>query len=162
MPDISVVTGKPYYSGSWSDIRDLCRVLNIGEGKIASINQQTVNRFQEMVDREIDGMLEDMYWVPLVQINQYQPDGTTKSIFPGALTRLARYWTAGLMLQVQFQGVDPNTNESAASFIEDSRKEVFKMRRMQHRLPGQRMKSGHMGHTMPPTMMPPVAPEQDW
>jgi len=162
MPDISSTTGREFYSGSWEDIRDLCRVLNIGEGKLATITQQTVNKFQEMVDREIDGILEDMYWVPLIQINQYQPDGTTKLIFPGSLRRLARYWSAGLLLQVQFQGVDPNINESASAFIEDSRKEVFKLRRMTNRLPGQRFKSAHMGHTMPPTMMPPVIPEQDW
>jgi hypothetical protein len=162
MPDISVTTGQEYYSGSYTAIRDLCKALNIGEGKLATITQALINQFQEQVDREIDGILEDMYWVPISPINQYQPDGTTKSIYPGSLRHLARYWAAGLLLKSQFQGVDPNTNEAAQSHIDDSRREVFKLRRMLQRMPGVRMKAGHMGHTMPPTMMPPVAPEQDW
>jgi hypothetical protein len=165
MSDLSPTTGLEYYSGSWINVQDLCRSLNIGEGKLAAgsgLNQATLNRFQERVDREIDGLLGDLYFVPIVPLNQKQPDGTTKLIYPGNLRRAALYWTCGLLMQSQFSGVSENANEVVVGMIEDARKEVFKMKRMNSRLPGQRLKAGHLGHTFPPTMMPPVIVEQDW
>jgi len=157
----SSVTGQSFYSGDWSDIKQVCAVLNIGTGKLAQITQDGVEFYQEMVDREIDDLLTEVYHVPLREINQYQPDGTTKSLFPGSICRLARYWTGGLLLSNQFQGLDSNTNESAASYIEDARREVFKIIRFNHRLVGQKMKS-NVSRTMPPTMQPPTMPEPDF
>jgi len=158
--DISPTTGQLYYSGSWTAIQDICKVLKIGPGKLSQIDQPMVNRFQEMVDREIDGMLTDLYWVPLRRFNQYQPDGSTKSVMNGNIQRLARYWTAGLMLQSQFQQLDPNVNETTTSYIEDSRKEVYDIVRFQRRLQGQEMK--HPLKTAPPSLMPPYSMEQNW
>ncbi len=156
----SSVTGQEFYSGDWEDIRSICRVLNIGEGKLAKVNQSTVEYYQEMVDREIDGMLSDLYEVPLKKFNQVQPDNTTKSLFPGEIRRLSRYWTAGLLIRSEFQQLEPNASDSAQSYIEDSRKELFRIIRFNHRLIGQRMK--HPIHTMPPGMAPPAYTEPDF
>lgn len=158
--DISGTTGQIYYSGSWTAIQDIVKVLKIGPGKLSEIDQAMVNRFQEMIDREIDGMLADLYWVPLKRFNQYQPDGTTKSVMNGNIQRLARYWTAGLMLQSQFQQLDPNVNETTTNYIEDSRKEVYDIVRFQRRLQGQEMK--HPLRTAPPSMMPPYPTEPNY
>jgi len=161
MPDISSVTGEPFYSGSWEDIRDLCRVLNIGEGKLAKVTQQLVNYYQEMVDREIDGILEQFYYTPLRPFNQWQPARSVhESVFPGGVRSLARYWTAGALLTTEFQGLDPNANEAAQNYITESKQKAYEYTRYTTRIPGQRWK--HNLRTAPPTMMPGVNREPNW
>jgi len=156
----SSTTGQTFYSKDWEDVKDVTRTLNIGEGKLSQINQPLVEKYQEMVDREIDSMLSDLYWVPLKAFNQYQPDGTTKGVFPGDVRRLARFWTAGLLLRSEFQGLEPNANEGALNYIEDARRELYKMIRFNHRIQGQVMKHGI--RTMLPTMAPPAYNEPDF
>lgn len=155
---ISPATNESYYSGDWVDIRNLCRVLNIGEGKLAKITQSLVEYYQEMVDREIDGSVEQYYYTPLRPYNQYMPaKDATESIFPGAIRGLARYWTAGLLLTTEFQGLDQNTNEVAQSYVDESKRKLFEIIRYTRRIPGQRLK--HNIKTMPPSMAPGVNPE---
>jgi len=161
MAETSVTTGEIYYSGSWEAIRDIIRWLKMGEGKLAKITMELVNSYQEMVDREIDGMLGELYHVPLKAFNQVQPDGSTQSVFPGAVRRLARYWTAGLLIHGEYQQLEPNMSEAATSYIEDSRRELFRMIRFNMRIPGQERKS-HISRTMPPTMHPATMPEPDF
>lgn len=161
MAEVSPTTGQLYYSGSWTAIQDIVRWMKMGEGKLAKITQEMVNGYQEMVDREIDSMLQEVCHVPLKAFNQVQPDGTTKSVFPGNVRRLARYWTAGLLVNGEFQQLEPNMSEAATNFIEDSRRELFKMVRFNVRIPGQVPKS-NVSRTMPPTMQPPTAPEPDF
>ena len=40
----SKTTLEEFYSGTWSDIKDVLRVLNIGEGKMSQVTQGMVNR----------------------------------------------------------------------------------------------------------------------
>lgn len=155
--DISPTTGQQYYSGSWEDIRNICRSLKIGDGKLSKITQELVNSFQEMVDREIDASLNNLYWTPIVAYNVKMPDGVTRSVFPGDLRRLARYWSAGLLLLAEFQGNEPNVSDSAQNYVEESKKQLYTMMRFNHRLEGQEMKSTL--RTMYPTFQPPLPPE---
>jgi hypothetical protein len=157
---ISPTTGQAYYSDDWKAIKDICRVLNIGEGKLAKITQELVEFYQEMVDREIDAALEQYYYVPLKKYRQVQPDGSTKEVFPGNIVRLARYFTAGLLLTSEFQGLDPNANESATSYIDSSRRQVFEIVRFNRRLYGQDWKANL--RTMLPTMKPARNPEPNF
>jgi len=117
-----------------------------------------VNYYQEMIDREIDDILGELYHVPLRSMNQCQPDGTTKRVFPGAIRRLARYWSAGLLLLNEFQSLAQNINDQGQAYIDDSRRELYSAMRMNHRLWGQEFKS-NISRTMPPTMQPAELPE---
>ena len=81
--DKSPTTGEEYYSGSWQSIQDILRVIDIGEGKMAKVNEPMVNVYQETVDRDIDAILGELYHVPLRAMNQMQPNGVTKRVFPG-------------------------------------------------------------------------------
>lgn len=161
MADISPTTGEEYYSGGWTDIQDVLRVFNIGEGKMARITQPMVNRFQETVDREVDAILEDVYHTPMRSMNAIQPDGTTKRVFPGDLRRHSRYWAAALLLMTEFQQLEQNMTDQMQVHIDDSRKSIFAMKRFTHRIPGQKRKS-HYSHTMPPNFQPPAIPEPDF
>ena len=157
----SQTTGDSFYSGDWTDVKNVVRVLNIGDGKMAVVNKELVEKYQEMVDRFIDGILGELYRTPLIARNQIQPNGVTKAVFPGAVTRAATYWTAGLLLSSEFQGLDPNTNESANAYVEDARKQIYSLRRFNERLQGQDYRS-HFGRTMLPNMQPPALPETDY
>lgn len=75
MSDISITTGEQYYSGDWTDIQEVLRVLNIGEGIMSKITQEMVNHYQEMVDRDIDGILTDTYHTPIRSFNMVQQGG---------------------------------------------------------------------------------------
>jgi hypothetical protein len=154
-------TGEPFYSGPWAGVQAVLRVLNIGEGKLALVTQELVNFYQETVDREIDALLQPLYHVPLRAMNQIQPDGTLKRVFPGDIHRLALYWTAGLMLLSEFQNLSQNVTDQAQSYIDDSRKALFAVVRFNHRIPGQEAKS-HISRTLPPNMQPPAIPEANF
>jgi len=160
-PSTSKVTGEQFYSGDWQSIKNILRVLNIGEGKMAAITQETTENFQEIVDREIDAILESLYHVPLRAMNQVQPDGSTKRVFPGDIRRLAQYWVAGLMLMSEFQNLSQNITDQAQAFIEDSRKSLYAIIRFNHRIPGQEPKS-HISKTCPAAIQPPSIPEPNF
>jgi hypothetical protein len=81
--DISPSTGEQYYSGDWSDIQDVLRVLSIGEGKMSQVTQTMVNRYQEMVDRDIDALLQDTYQTPIRAFNMVQPTISSTPAVPG-------------------------------------------------------------------------------
>jgi len=159
--DISPITGEIFYSQDWQGIQQILRVLNIGEGKLAKVTQEMTNNFQEIVDREIDAILEPLYHVPLRAMNQVQPDGSLKRVFPGDVRRLAKYWTAGLMLLSEFQNLSQNVTDQAQGYIDDSRKGFFAIIRYNHRIPGQERKS-HISRFMPPTVQPPSLPEANF
>ena len=159
--DVSPTTGEQFYSGDWEKIKDVLRILDLGEGKMSQVNQPMVNRHQETVDREIDAILEDTNRTPFLAMNKVQPNGTTKAVFPGDLVRCARWWTAGVILQAEFQQLENNMTDQATEVITSARRQLFAMKRFTHRIPGQQRKS-HLSHTLPPNLHPPAIPEQDF
>jgi hypothetical protein len=159
--DISPTTGEQYYSGPWSEIQEILRVLNIGEGKLAKVTEEMTNHYQEKIDREIDGILESLYQVPLRAMNQVQPNGLTKRVFPGDIRRLAQYWVAGLMLLSEFQNLSQNVTDQAQNYTDDAKKSLYAIIRWNHRIPGQERKSS-ISRTMPPNMQPNSIPEPNF
>lgn len=164
MADISPTTGEQFFSGSWQDIQDVLRILNIGEGKMDQVTQPMVNRYQEMIDRDIDAILQDTYHVPIRAVNQVgltgtQGAGPVSRVFPGDVRRAARYWTAGQLLVNEFQQLEQNITEQATQMVSDARMQVFAFCRPTHRIPGQRRKS-NISRTMPPNMQPSAFPER--
>jgi len=164
MSDISSVTGEPFYSGTWGDIQDVLRVLNIGEGKMAMVTQPMVNRYQEMIDRDIDAILQDTYQTPirafnLIGLQGTQGAGPVTRVFPGDVRRAARYWTAGQILVNEFQQLESNITEQATQMVSDARMQVFAFSRPNHRIPGQRRKSS-ISRTMPANLQPSAFPER--
>ena len=156
--DISEVTGQRFYSGTWRQVQNVLRVLNIGEGKMAKVTQEMVNEYQETVDREMDAILTTLYIPPIRAFNQVQPDGTTVEVFPGDVRRHARYWTAGLLLLNEFQGLSQNVTDQGQQYMEDARRSIYAIVRFNHRIPGQELRS-FMSRTMPPTLQPAAFPE---
>jgi hypothetical protein len=159
--DVSSVTGEIFYSGPWSEIQEILRVLNIGEGKLAQVTEIMTNHYQEMVDREIDALLNPLYQVPLRAMNQIQPDGSLKRVFPGDIRRLAKYWVAGLMLLNEFQNLSQNVTDQAQAYVDDSRKALYAIIRFNHRIPGQEFKS-QISKTLPAAIQPPSIPEANF
>jgi len=159
--DTSATTGEEYYSGSWKNVQNVLRVLDIAEGKLAKVTMELVNFYQEMVDRDIDDIVGDLYHVPLRAMNQVQPDGTTKRVFPGAVRRLAIYWTAGLLLINEFQNLSQNITDQGQAYVDDSRRQTHAIVRFNHRLWGQELKS-NLSRTVPPSMQPPDLPEANF
>ena len=161
MADTSPTTGEIFYSGPWTNIQNVCRVLKIDSGKLAKVTMELVNFYQEMIDRQVDDVLGELYHVPLRSMNQIQPDGNTVRVFPGAIRRLAIYWSSGILLQSEFQQLSQNANDSAQAYIDDSRRELFAAMRYNHRLGGQEFKS-NLSRTVPPSMQPPDLPEANF
>ena len=117
-----------------------------------------VNRYQELVDRNIDAILGEAYQVPLRAMNQVQPSGLTKRVFPGDVAWAAKYWTSGQILTAEFQQLEQNMTDQAKEFVDEAKKTVYAMTRPDHRVPGQRRRST-ISRTMPPNMQPPQMPE---
>lgn len=161
MSDISSTTGREYYSGPFENIKTVVRSLNIGDGKIDNIGQSDVNIYQEIVDREIDAQLSSLYFVPIKPFNQVQPDGATRSVFPGNVRRMAIYWSAGLLLLSEYQGNETTVMEAAQNYIDDVRRELFDIVRFYRRIQGQVQRS-FMSPTMPPNLQPPPFPESNF
>lgn len=159
--NISPTTGEQYYSGPWTNIQNVLRVLDISEGKLAKVTMELVGFYQEMVDRDIDDIVGELYHVPLRSMNQVQPDGTTKPVFPGNVRRWAIYWTAGLLLLNEFQGLSQNITDQGQAYIDDAKRQTYGVIRFNHRLWGQEWKS-NLSRTVPPTMQPPDLPEANF
>lgn len=166
MLDVSQTTGEMYYSGTWENVQDVLRVLNIGEGKMSIVTREVVNRYQEMVDRDIDALLGDVYQTPLRSYNQIQQalvigetEGKTVRVFPGDVRRAAIYWTAGHLLISEFQQLESNITEQATEYVSDARNQVYAMARPTHRIPGQRRKS-NVSRTMPANWQPNSVPDR--
>ena len=158
---ISPTTGEGYYSGTVSDIKKILSAMDIGEGKLATFGEAEVACYQEIVDRAIDDIVGELYHVPLLRINQKQPDGSTKKVIPGSVKMAAMWWTAGLILKDQFQQLASNTTDQAEQYITKAKRDIYAIIRYNHRLYGQRRKS-HMSRTMPPGMQPPTFPEANF
>lgn len=157
----SDLTGEEYYSGPWENIKNVLRVLDISEGQLAKVTMGLVNFYQEIVDRNIDDIVGELYHVPLRAMNQVQPDGDTERVFPGNVRKMAIYWTAGLLLLNEFQNLAQNVTDQAQSYIDSSRRDAYSIIRFNHRLWGQELKS-NLSRTVPPTMQPPDLPEANF
>ena len=164
MLDVSDTTGEQYYSGIAAQVVDFLRVLNIGEGKADRINYETVNRYQEMVDRNIDAMLNELYYTPLRYFNQVRPvaDSSGKPVvqrvFPGDVRRVARIWTAGQILMSEFQQLEPNATDQATSLINEARTDLYALAKPSHWIAGQRRKS-NISRTINGHFQPAALPE---
>jgi hypothetical protein len=127
--DISTSTGQPYYSGSWEAISQCLKVLKVGDARFDTLKREEVNDFQERADREIDGLLEDLYKTPFLAKKKMMPNGTFVSSFPGDLRQAAIYYTASLLLSSEFQGLGSNQNEQTTSMSEKAQKMIYDLRR---------------------------------
>ena len=92
--EINPRTGQEYYCGSVKDIQELCRVLNIGDGKAQKINSNTVRYYMDMVELLIDGYLQEYYFTPIRPYNQMMPNGQVVKMFPGRVRVCAQQWAA--------------------------------------------------------------------
>jgi hypothetical protein len=160
-PETSPTTGEGFYSGSWVEVQNVLRVIDIGEGKMAKVTQTLVNSYQQRVDREIDAVLSELYQTPLRAMNQVQPNGALQRVFPGDVMQCALYWVAGLILLNEFQQLAQNITDQATQYVTDSQKKIYCMKHYTHRIPGQERKS-HISRTLPPGMQPAFIPEQDF
>ena len=80
---VSKTTGEPFYSGTFQDVKEIIRVLNIGEGKMAQLTQPDVEFYQELIDRDCDSILSSAYQVPIRSYNQVQTVDSGTPPVPG-------------------------------------------------------------------------------
>ena len=164
MLDISDTTGEEYYSGTAQSMTDFLLTLNIGEGKADRINFETINRYQEMIDREIDGILNELYYTPIRSYNQVKSVAdrngrpVTVRVFPGDVRRLAKMWTAGQILVSEFQQLEPNLTDQASNLINEAKTEVYSLAKPTHWIAGQRRKS-NISRTINGHFQPAALPE---
>jgi len=151
--EISTVTGQAFYSGSWVNIKQVLKTLKVGEGKWDTLKKEEVNEFQERVDREIDGMLNDLYHTPFRIKKVKGSDGKFQDFFPGELRQAAIYWTAALLAASEFQQVSTNTNDQVNLTVEKAKGMVYDLRRNTHWIPASERKS-QISRTMPTTWQP--------
>lgn len=143
-----------YYAGTVADVMLFCKSLKIGNGKLSQITDKMVQKYMELINGNIDSMLEECYFVPVKRYNRVNPDGTITKVFPGKIRMLALQWTAGLLLQSEFQNLQPNQTESVSKYIEQSRKQIYELSKLNMHIPGLRWKANHISHFALPELMP--------
>lgn len=167
MPNtISATTGERYYSGDWdTNIAPLVKALNVGSGKMNSIDAATILRFQEYADRLIDGKLQSLYVVPLARYRIYNRStglsgysGYFVLTYPGQVQEAARYLVAGLLMKAEYQQLDSNTNEAVQNYIDYAMTILEEIRAVTIRLEGQTLRPD-ISAFMPQGVMPFVRPE---
>lgn len=141
-----------HYSGTVQSVLLFCKSLDISSDKLSNFQYPKIVQMQILVDDAIDGYINEYYFTPLSPFHQVQTDGTLRTVFPGKIRLLAVQWTAGLLLQTQFQQLEPNMNEQAQRFVEEAKKEMQNIVDFSTRIPGQRRK--HPSATMPPNLAP--------
>ena len=160
MPTISPTTGEPFYSGEWDkNIEPLVKALNIGDGRLNTIDAALIQRYQEQVDRNIDNNLMSLYLVPLARLRIYN---RTRDVwvltYPGRVQEAARYWVAGLLMKSEFQQMDGNINEAVQNYVDYSLTIIEQIKSMMDRLDGQEWRSD-VSRFLPPGALPMVRPE---
>lgn len=153
MSEISPTTNQVYYSGSWTNIAQVLKSLKVGEGKFDSLTKEEVNEFQERADREIDGILSDLYKTPFLSKKKMTPSGTYIDSFPGDLRQAAIYYTASMLMSSEFQMVAANTNDQVNLTVEKAKNMIYDLKRNTHWIAETERKS-HISRTMPPTWQP--------
>lgn len=149
-----------YYSGTIEDVLLFCKSLNIGNGKLAKISNEMVYKYMSIVDGLIDSYLQDYYFVPVRRYNRVDVDGKVTKVFPGKIRLIALQWTSGLLLQSQFQNLQPNQNQAVMKYIEQARKQIYQVTLYNARIPGLRWKANGISHFAPPELMPSKNPER--
>lgn len=151
--NISPVTGEIFYSGPWQNVQEALAVLKIGNAKLDSLTAEMVNSFQERADREIDGILSDLYFVPFKAKYTMTPLGTYVLSFPGDLRQAAIYYAAGFLMASEFQGIQSNMNEQTNVILEKAKNMIYDLKRNTHWIPASERKS-NISRTMPPSWQP--------
>lgn len=151
--NISQFTGESFYSGTWVAVQETLAVLKIGNAKLDSLTAEIVNSFQERADREIDGILNDLYHTPFRQKYVMNPKGEYIQSFPGDLRQVALYYTAGLLMASEFQSVSSNVNEQTNVILEKAKNMVYDLKRNTHWISASERKS-NVSRTMPTTWQP--------
>lgn len=154
---INPITGQEYYSGTVEDIKKHVRMLRIDDSRLSQIKHSLVLFYMQTVDSAIDGYLDAYYQTPLRKYKIAQADGTsTSSIFPGKIVMIARNWVCGLLVQSEFQQLEPSQSDSASQYIENSKRDLFNISNLSSsRLPGQILRSS-LSPTMPPGLQPSI------
>lgn len=162
-PQINPITEQQYYAGSWKDIAELCKTLNIsiGSGKAQKISVDVVHMYMQQAQDLANGYLHEYYYLPIQPMNQVMPNGKIKAVFPGRLRVATQQLAAGLMLQAQFQDLDQNQNAASEKYIQYARKQLHSMSLYNQRLNQSMYKSG-WGKTAIPTMQPGIPPQPLW
>lgn len=141
-----------HYSGTVESVLLFCKSLDLSNDKLSNFQYPKIVQMQTIVDDAIDGYLNEYYFTPISPFNQVQLDGTVRKLFPGKIRFIAVQWTAGLLLQTQFQSLETNMNEQAQRFVEEAKKEIQQVIDYSTRIPGQKRK--HPSPTMPPNLAP--------
>lgn len=141
-----------YYSGTVENVLRFCKSLDLSSDKLRGVSPERVELMQRLVDDHINDTISEYYFVPLRPYNQVQPDGSVRKVFPGKIRMIALQWTAGLLLQTEFQSSEPNMNEQARLLVEEAKKETQQIVDFSTRIAGQRRK--HPSPTMPPNLAP--------
>jgi len=151
--NISIFTGEIFYSGPWQGVQEVLAVLKIGNAKLDSLTAEAVNSFQERADREIDGILSDLYHVPFKARYTMTPLGVYVLSFPGDLRSAAIYYTAGLLMASEFQATQSNMNDQTNVILEKAKNMVYDLKRNTHWIPASERKS-NISRTLPPSWQP--------
>lgn len=157
---VSPTTGEPFYSGDWDrNIKPLIKAVNVGPGKMTTVKQRDVERFQEQVDRLIDDRLQGLYVVPLARYRVYNRTSNQFVLtYPGRVQEAARYWVAGLIMKAEYQQLDSNVNEAVQNYIDYAITIMEEIRALTNRLEGQELRPD-VSVFMPPGVMPYTRPE---
>ena len=149
-----------YYAGTVADVLLFCKSLNIGNGKLSKITDQMVQKYMTLINGQIDSYLQEYYFVPVRRYNRVRPDGTLQKVFPGKIRLVALQWTAGLLLQSQFQNLQPNQTQAVSKYIQQARKQIYQLTIYNARIPGLRWKANGISHFAPPELMPSKNPQR--
>ena len=160
MATLSPTTGEPFYSGEWDkNIEPLVKALNVGAGRLNTIDASLIQRYQEQVDRMIDNNLMILYVVPLARMRIYNRTNSNFVLtYPGRVQEAARYWVAGLLMKSEFQQMDGNLNEAVQNYVDYALTIVEQCKAMIDRLDGQEWRSD-LSRFLPPGALPVVRPE---
>jgi len=160
--EINPITGQEYYAGNVEDVKDFLKVFHIkssaGRGRLETVTElsdETVHRYMQRVEQMIDSYLSELYFVPIRPYKQVMPDGNTAEIFPGRLRRISQMWAATLIVQAEFENLEPNVNEIAVTFLEQVRRELYSLTLFTQRIPGAVYRS-NWSKTLSPNMQPPL------
>lgn len=157
-------TGQGYYAQSVTDIKNQVRILALrgGRAQPATLSDDMIYYYMDLAEQHIDSGLQELYMVPIRPYNHKMPNGETVLTFPSMIKILAQKFTAALILEAEFQNIDPNVaGDLGDRYLTECKQQLHRLTSYNVRVIGQTIKSG-WGRTAIPSMQPGLPPEPSW
>jgi len=140
--DLSNITGEVYYSGTSANVIRMMKQIEaendqvVENVSVTDVDTESINVFQEGIDREIDDRLRASHKVPIYPYFVGAKHDSKQRVFPGLIKEAAVLLTAVRILRSQLYDVNPQQSDSLTQYTDQAELKLKEYQMGVSRIPG--------------------------